>query len=478
MQWDLLQTPEMIARLVLQVVLFAMSAYFSMSETGLFSLRESDLREVELRNPGQARRLRNLLDQPRQLIVSILCGNELINIAATINLAGIMLVLLGSPEQAALANLLVMAPLLLVLGEITPKTLAVTKPRTMATRVIEPLMTPWVRIVAPLRAVVRVVADRVTDLLIGEDRTPENILGTDELRTLLQDVEKQGLLAAPERRMITNLMQASEVTVREIMVPRPQVAFIDGDLPVPEILARFRELRHRRVPVYRGRRDVIIGMLRDYKVAKLVQSTPVDQITLADLLSKPMFVPETQTVSELAERFKTGDHHAAIVINEFGGVEGLTSMDDVFGYLTQGRAIYLSAHGEIEEPEPGAMRCDGLTPVRTLIKRTALPMPELPGVFTVGGLILAMRNALPAAGDTVSANGLTFRVEAMDGLKVDRVLIAPDGHPVFDAPPAKPVDALPPDPAADDTGAGDGVPTDAATAEAAEHDMEKDASHV
>ncbi len=453
MQWELLATPDMIARLVLQVVLFAMSAYFSMSETALFSLRESDLRQAELASPKQGRRLRTLLEQPRQLIVSILCGNELINIAATVNLTGIMLVLFGSPEAAALANTLVMVPLLLILGEITPKTLAVTRPRVMATRISEPLMTPWVRIVAPLRAVVRYVADKITDLLIGEARTEENILGPDELRTLLQDVESQGLLATTERQLIVNLMEASSVTVREIMVPRPQVDFIDADLPVPEIVATFRALRHRRVPVYAGRRDHIVGMLRDSKLVKVLQAKDPGEVTLADLISKPMFVPETQTIAELAETFKAGDHHAAIVINEFGGVEGLTTMDDVFGFLTRGRAVYLQAHGALEAPLPGSIRCDGLTPIRTLQKRTSLPVPDQPGILTVGGLILAALNRLPKRGDQVVLNGLVFRVERMEDLQVEQVLIAPEGHAALDLPLPKETVVAAPVPEPRDTAA-------------------------
>ena len=234
--WEVLEDPFIIARLVIQVFLFAASALFSMSETALFSLRQQDLLRLESQNRTKAQRLRSLVDEPRQLIVSILCGNELINIAATVNLTGILLALLGDPQTAALVNTAVMLPMLLVFGEITPKTLAVTRPVMLSTRVIEPVITPWVWLVMPLRTVVRFASDKVTRLFVDEEHGQKNILGADEFRTLLSDVEQEGIVNAAERRVILNLIEAGSTPVTQIMVPRSRVAFIDGDLPAVEII--------------------------------------------------------------------------------------------------------------------------------------------------------------------------------------------------------------------------------------------------
>ena len=431
--WAVLEDPVNIARLVLQVLLFAASALFSMSETALFSLRDSDVDKLEARDGAQAGRLRNLLAEPRQLIVSILCGNELINIAATINLAGLFLALFGNPDAAALANTLIMLPLLLILGEITPKTLAVTKPVMLSTRLIEPVLTPWVRFVMPLRAVVRTAADRITTLLIGEGRGEQDILGTDEFQSFLREVEKEGVVNAAERRLIANLIEASSTSVTEIMVPRPQVAFIDAARPVPEIVEAFRHLRHRRVPVYRDRRDNIVGMIKEERLLDMLGKHPLEAISLEDLIEPPTLVPTTRQVGELAEFFKHGDHHAVVLVNEFGGVEGLVSADDVFGYLTRGRGVYLEAHASIEEPEPGVYLCAGLTPLNALRAVTDLPLEEDAGVATVGGLVMWLLNRVPAPGDEVNDGGLTFRVLAMEKLLVDRVMIAPEGHRILTA---------------------------------------------
>lgn len=425
--WRVLGDPVMIARLVLQVGLFSASAFFSMSETSLFSLRETDLRLLERRKHPQATHLRDLLADPRKLIVSILCGNELINIAATINLAGILLALYGDPQAAAIANTLVMFPLLLIFSEIAPKTAAVMQPVALCTRLVAPVLTVWTQIVAPLRVVIRSASDRLTTLFVGEAESKKDGVGVDEFQTLLRDVEKEGVVTGAERRWILNLIRAGTTEITRIMVPRPRVAFIDADLPVPEILSRFQRLRHRRVPLYRQQRDNIVGVLKDQNLLEVLAGKRLEEIELADIVEDAKLVPSTQTVSELAEFFKEGDHHAAIVVNEFGGVEGLVSADDVFGFLTLGDAIHLQPHAEIREVEGGVYSCSGLTPLDAFRDATNAPAFD-ERVSTVGGFLMSRLNRVPVPGDEVREGGLVYRVRSMDNLLIDEVLVAPQAH--------------------------------------------------
>jgi putative hemolysin len=426
--WSALEDPAILARLVLQLFLFAASAVFSMSETCLFSLREPDLQRLEDAGRPAGARLRALLDEPRRLIVSILCGNELINILATINLTGVMLALFVTPQAAAVANTLIMLPALLILCEITPKTLAVTAPVPIATRLIEPAMTLWVRVVAPLRWIVRLIADRITTALVGPARDEGNLLSADEFEAFLRDVETEGAVSAAERRLIVNLINAGERPITQIMVPRPQVAFIDADRPPAEIVESFRTLRHRCVPVYRRSRDNVIGVLRADRVLAAVEAAAPDAPELEAMLSPAEFAPASMTVVELVELFRTGEHHAVIVFDEFGGVDGLVSADDVFGFLTRGRGTFLEAHVDIERVSPGVYRCPGMTPLTALDRTSAPPLTEAEGVDTVGGLVLALLGRLPEAGEIVTDGGTAIRVETVRGLLIERVLIAPAGH--------------------------------------------------
>lgn len=427
--WEILADPIIILRLILQIFLFALSALFSSSETALFSLRETDIQRLEATDKSKARRLRDLIDEPRQLIVSILCGNELINIAATINLAGILLLLLGDPTSAALVNTVVMLPLLLIFGEITPKTLAVTKPVWLSTRLIEPAMTLWVQIVTPLRIVVRWIAERITRAIVGEERAAKStLLDRDEFRTLLTDVEAQGLVNASERKMILNLLEASHTDVTQIMEPRPRVNFISDDQTIPEMIEKFRVFRHRRVPVYHKHRDNVIGMLREETLVKLLAQKDVNDLTLDDILTPPFLVPETQQISHLAEHFKDDEHHAAMVVNEYGGIEGMVTSDDVFAFLTHGIASHVLSHTGLREDDDGSFWCHGLTPLHMVTRTIPLKIDDSADVSTLGGLIMMWLNRVPEPGDEIHESEYVFRVESMQGLLVDRVRITSENR--------------------------------------------------
>ena len=249
----LLQT-DMIFRFGLQILLLIASAFFSSSETALFSLSRLDLQQMRRAHNPRFDLLHALLERPRQLIISILCGNEIINVAATVNMVGIMVALYGA-EQGGVLSVMVMVPLLLLFGEVTPKTIAVSDPVKISTHIIALPLTVWVKLITPFRWVIRLVADRITTWIVGEETAAENILQVDEFRTLVDEVVKGGELSVSERSLIYNLLEAGTTEVIEIMIPRTQTAFIDAETPVAEIVEQVRVLRHTRLPVFRETRD-------------------------------------------------------------------------------------------------------------------------------------------------------------------------------------------------------------------------------
>ena len=186
-----LMEPEMLVRLLLLGLLLCCSAFFSSSETALFSLSRLDLREIRRSRHPSGDIIHALLDQPRKLIISILCGNELVNIAAAANMAAILLNLYSS-EQVVFINLMLMVPLLLLLGEVTPKTIAVNNPVLVSTRITAAPMSIWVRLVTPLRALVRLLSEKITTILVAPDKAPEIILRIDEFRTLAEEALQRG----------------------------------------------------------------------------------------------------------------------------------------------------------------------------------------------------------------------------------------------------------------------------------------------
>ena len=418
-----LKEPGMIVRLTLQGLLLCGSAFFSGSETALFSLSRLDLQKLRRERHRHSETLHALLDQPRRLIISILCGNELVNIAAAANMTGILVSLYGL-ERAGWISILVMVPLLLLFGEVTPKTISVSDPVRISTGVVASPMSLWVRLIAPLVWLIRSIADRVTTLIVGEETGAENILQLDEFRTLVEEVAKGGELNATERALIYNLLEAGDTEVVEIMTPRTRTAFFSADMTVPEMVERFQVYRHPRVPVFRGHRDNLVGFVHAEDVLRLVlDRADLSAIDLADIMHPPVVVPLTKKVDEMFDFFQINKARAAAVLNEFGGVEGFVTMKDVLTF------IFGQISGEVEGQELYRERDENVYDVEGAMKLTDFNNLtnfgiEDPRMTTIGGVAFRHLDRLPKVGDSVAVEGLVIRILEMDEHRIARVRVS------------------------------------------------------
>ncbi|MEN8175666.1 MAG: hemolysin family protein [Pseudomonadota bacterium] len=418
-----LSEPDMVARITLQVLLLFGSAFFSGSETALFSLSRLDLQKLRRERNPHSETLHALLDQPRRLIISILSGNELVNIAAAANMTGILVMLYGN-EKAGWINLFVMVPLLLLFGEVTPKTIAVSNPVRISTTIVAAPMSWWVRLVAPLRWVLRGVSERVTTMIVGEEREAENILQVDEFRSLVEEVAKEGELNATERALIYNLLEAGDTEIVEIMVPRTRTAFLNAETPVSEMIEQFKEIHHPRVPVFRVHRDNLVGFLHAEDVLRLVLSDrDLSQFSVDEIMRPPVVAPPTKKVDEMFEFFQEKNARAAAVLNEFGGVEGFVTMRDVlnfiFGHtsgLVTGQELYRERDENVYDI-PGDMK---LTDFNNLTNFGI----EDPRMTTIGGVAFRHLDRLPREGDTVNVEGILITVLEMKEHRISQVRVA------------------------------------------------------
>jgi CBS domain containing-hemolysin-like protein len=418
-----LAEPTMIARLVLEVMLIIAAAFFAGSESALFSLSRLDLQRLRKDRNRHSETLHALLDQPRRLIISILCGNELVTIAAAANMTGILVALYG-PQRAGWMNLLVMVPVLLLFGELTPKTVSVSNPVRISAGVVAAPMNLWVRFITPLRWVIRGAADRITTLVVGEEKGAENILNVDEFRSLVEGVAKEGELNATERALIYNLLEAGDTEIVEIMTPRTRIAFLNAEMTVPEMVDRFKAYQHPRVPVYCMHRDNMVGFVHAEDVLRVV----LDQVDLTklkpeDIMHPPVVVPLTKKVDEMFDFFQDRNARAALVLNEFGGVEGLVTMKDVLTFIfgqISGRVIGEEHYRERDEnvyEVPGDMK---LTDFNNLTNFGI----EDPRMTTIGGVAFRYLDRLPKVGDKVAVEGIRIAVLEMDEHRIARVRVS------------------------------------------------------
>ncbi len=419
----LLLEPGMIALLVLQVFLLCCSAFFSGSETALFSLSRLDLQKLRRDRHPRSETLHDLLDQPRRLIISILCGNELVNIAATANLAGILVVLYGE-QRAGWINVLVMFPLLLLLGEVTPKTIAVSNPIKISAGIVAGPLSAWARVITPLRRVVRLVAEKITTWIVGEERARENILQVDEFRTLLAEVADEGILDATERVLIDNLLEAGETEIVEIMTPRTRVNFLRDDMSVLEVVDHFRGFRHPRVPVCHEHHDNLVGFVHAEDVLRLIlDGADLSKLTLDQLLHPPVVVPPTKYVDEMFDFFQANNARAAAVLNEFGGMEGFITMRDIISFIFGEVSESAPAQALYEERDENVFEVPGEMKLTDFDDLTNFGIED-PRMTTIGGVVFRYLDRLPEVGDQVAMDGLIATVLEMDGHRLARVRVA------------------------------------------------------
>lgn len=414
--WNL----ELVLRGILQVLLLSASAVFSGSETALFSLSRIDLQHLRYRRDPNSDSIHAMLDEPRRLIISILCGNELVNIASTVNMTGILLILFG--QDAGWINILVMVPLLLLVGEITPKTIAVNHPLGFTRHISARVLPRWILLVTPLREAVRQVSDRVTTLLVGEAVARANLLRTDELKSLLEEGEETGIIDATERVLIDNLLEAAETDILHIMTPGPRLCLLDAAQPLPDLISAFRAYRHPRVPVYSGHWDNVIGFVHSEDVLRIVRGgVDLEDITLEAILQPANFLPPTVKVDELFHFFQEHKTRACIVLGEFGEVLGIVTMKDVLSFIFGELTTHVHGGDEYERTEEG--HCvPGWMRLLDLYTFTNIDLND-PVMTTVGGLVFRLFGRLPQVGESVNFEGYRFHVLGIDGLRISRVLI-------------------------------------------------------
>lgn len=405
--------------LLIFTLLLGFSGFFSGSETALFSLNRTQLEQMTHDALPQEGRIRRLLNEPRRLIVTILIGNELVNVSASVISASLVIHFLGGAEKWWV-NIFIMLPILLLVGEITPKTIAVKRNVAFASAVARPLEI-FAALITPLRLVVRYVADGLTTLLIGKARSQGNIVTEDMVRTLAVQAEEEGVLDQTERKFIDNIFDFGNLTVLDLMSPRSTLVSLDVDAPTEALETLLQTTPLTRLPVFQGDHDNVIGILhmRDLLDPE-IDLTHLDSDRLRGMLRDPMKTPGTLPASKLFFRFRKERRSIALVIDEFGGVLGLITMDDlmeaIFGSLRPIPNLSVT-NGESGVSEPG-MTIPGSLPVSVFNQQCGAELP-LDRAETLGGLILHLNGELPEEGLIITCEGWEFRVESVRNNRID-----------------------------------------------------------
>jgi len=418
---------QTVVELLVFACLLALSAFFSSSETSLFSLSPLQLEHMRrARNPRLAL-VEELLSKPRQLIVTILIGNEFVNISASVISAAIIIEVLGSENKWV--NLLIMVPLLLLLGEITPKTLAIRNNVAFATfqcRYID----LFARAISPLRSVVRRISDLFITLIVGKERSRASLVTEDMVRSLAQEAVGDGVLDREEALYINRIFDFGDKTLRDVMTPRSRISFLPASSSLDEAVRHYRRTGHTKVPVYEKNRDSVIGVLyaRDLLAEPLGQGKARGTKTVAALVREAYLVPDTKQVADLFYTFRKRKLSLAIIVDEFGGVVGLITMEDllecIFGEilspseLLDERTINLKRIGTHEH------RIDGAMTIWQFNRMLGANL-ESNSAETVGGLLLHAFGEVPRENSRIVIGEHEFEIESIADRRIAGVTVRP-----------------------------------------------------
>jgi putative hemolysin len=395
------------------VLLFAgASFFFALAETALFSLGKWQAHQLAVRRPRAGKIIARLLERPQDLLATLALGNTFANAAM---LAVALRMVLDSHWALAL-TMLALLVFVLVVCEVFPKTLAVRQPERWALRVGW-LLLFFEEITMPLHRAAQWLNATILKKIAPQSAAPTPAMKDAEYQELLDMAYRQGTLDESEKEIILQIINLDRHAARDVMRPRATMSCISDDATVEEMISAAKKFKHRRLPIYDETPDTIVGILN----ARALLLDP--KIDLADAIEFPSFVPETMNLLQLFNSLQKQHRGLAVVLDEFGGVAGLVTMEDILGELVG--KIHAEAQPEgfvMEKTAPGRWRVSGSMRLEDF-RREHPALGEVAEVETMGGLLTHLLGVVPNTGDSAVFCGLKLTAQIADERRVRELLV-------------------------------------------------------
>jgi putative hemolysin len=412
-------SPTTIVIVLAMIPLLIISAFFSGSETALFSLSVSDRTRLSRNGSVGARSALTLIGDQRMLLLTILLGNMTANVLYFVLGSVILIGIDGAWAHVGFALVTLLA--IVLFGEVFPKLIA-ARHRCRFAMTISPALLIIHTTILPLRAALEFLILAPLRRLVGARRPPLP-LTHDELGALLTHSAAEGVIDAREHQVLDEVLELSSIPVREVMTPRTRMISVKKSAARNEVRAVVQETRLRRLPVHDGDLDTIVGIL-DTKSFLL---EPDEDVTAGDRMRPPMFVPHLATLDQLLEDFRRRGTSLAIAVDEYGGTAGIVAMEDVVeelvGDITEDTSHEIAAPVEMSD---GSWQVDGLMSVRTWAEALGHTLPATSAV-TLGGWMTSLLGRAAFEGDVITVEHLRLEVVEMDGRRVAAVKISMTG---------------------------------------------------
>ena len=406
-------------KIVILIICLVLSALFSASETALMSLSKIRVKQmIENREKG-ANRINKLLSDPSRLLSAILIGNNVVNIGASSLMTSLAIDAFGNTGVGVATG--IMTLLILVFGEITPKSLAAKNSEKISVR-LSGFIEFVTNLLTPISFVLNIITDFLVKLLGGEVDKKKPFITQEELKTIVNVSYKEGVLEGEEKDMIYNVFDFSDSQVNDVMVPRTEIVAIDVDLPYEEIIKIINKEQYSRIPVYENTIDNIIGILyvKDLLFLDVNKESPFD---LRKYIRQPYFTPEYKSIKELFKEMRTNRNHMVVIIDEYGGTEGIVTIEDVVEEIVGDiEDEYDKKIKEIEVIKEDEYLVNGNVSI-DIINELIGTHIESEDFDTIAGFVIGIIDRLPEAGEEIEYENIRFIIENIDRNRIKKIRI-------------------------------------------------------
>ena len=398
------------------LLLLAFSAFFSASETALSSVNRIRMKNKADDGDKKAQRVLGLSDDYDRTLSAILIGNNVVNLYAS-SLATVLATHIWGNKIVGIATG-ILTLLILIFGEITPKTSATLYSETMALRFAKPIYM-IMQVLTPVIFIVDKLSQGVLRLLHVDPNKKQDAITEDELRTIVEVSHEEGVIESDEKKMIYNVFDFGDSVAKDIMVPRIDMTFIDVDATFSEVIEVFREVKYTRYPVYEETTDNVIGIIN---IKDLLLTENQKKFCIRDYLREPLYTYEFKKTAELMVELRKTQNNIAIVLDEYGATAGLITLEDML------EEIVGEIRDEYDEDEEDLIRRIG---PREYVVEAAMKLDDLNDQLgldlesedydSIGGFIIGLLDHLPEEGEEVTHKTLRFVVDKVDRNRIDKI---------------------------------------------------------
>jgi len=411
--------------IIIVILSVAMAAFFAGAETALTAASRARMHALEMAGDKRAARVTRLIGMRSRLISSMLLGGQIVTIGSSAIATSVLLELYG--EHGVWAATAVMTALIVVFGEVMPKTIAIAYPDRVSL-LLAPAVLFFVTVFTPVVVAVEILVRSILrlfrfSLTLGES----GVSGHEELLGAVDILHREGEVERVERDMFGGLLELGEIPVSDIMIHRTKMMQINADLPPRELVREIIASPYTRMPLWRGEPDNIVGILhtKDLLRAMAAASGDVNSIHVDDLMLKPWFIPESTTLQDQLQEFLRRGTHSALVVDEYGVVQGLVTLEDIIEEIVGDiRDEHDIAVQGMRKQRDGSVIIDGSVTIRDLNRAMDWDLPD-DEAATVAGLVIHEARTIPEPRQTFSFHGFRFEVLRKQRNRIATLKIAP-----------------------------------------------------